>query len=234
MDIHKPKPVHNWREFASEIAVIVCGILIALMLEQVAEAWRLHEKVEIGEASIRAEFSDQLAYATIYLKLKPEMDERIARLEAASIARVHKEAARLAALPAPFSMRPWSVAAWDAAASEQIVSHLDPERRKRYEILRRQANSMLELQYRVKDNYSTLLGSRMPVDGDALIAQQISAAEHLRSDSAFGAIVTRSMIDTASKLELHPTPERIKKGLEDLRDCRTPGSFRAPGSSYVC
>jgi len=234
MDIHKPKPVHSWREFASEIAVIVCGILIALMLEQVAEAWRLHERVEAGEASIRAEFSDQLAYATIYLRLKPEMDERISRLEAASIAHDHKEAARLAALPAPFAMRPWSVAAWDAAASEQIVSHLEPERRKRYEILRRQANSMLELQYRVKDNYSTLLSARTPVDSDSLLAQQIHAAEHLRSDSAFGAIVTRSMIDTASRLDLHPSPERLKKGLADLEDCRTPGSQRAAGSGYVC
>jgi hypothetical protein len=234
MDIHKPKPVHSWHEFASEIGVIVCGILIALMLKQVAEAWRLHEKVESAESSVRAEFSDQLAYATIYLKLKPELDDRIAKLEAAAIARDHKEAARPAALPAPFAMRPWSVAAWVAAASEQIVSHLDPERRKKYEVMRRQANSMLELQYRVKDNYSTLLSARLPVDGDTIISQQVNAAEHLRSDSAFGAIVTRSMIDGANTLDLHPTPERLKKAIGDLKDCRTAGSSRAAGSGYVC
>jgi hypothetical protein len=234
MDIHKPKPVHGWREFASEIVVIVCGILIALMLEQVAEAWRLHEKVETGEASIRAEFSDQLAYATIFLQLKPGFDERIDKLEAAAIAHDHKEAARLAALPAPFAMRPWSVAAWDAAASEQIVSHLDPGQRKRYEIMRRQANAMLELQYRVKDNYTTLVSAKTSVDNDSLLAQQINAAEHLRSDSAFGAIVSRSMIDTASMADLHPSTERLKKGLADLQECRTPGSKRAAGSGYVC
>ena len=28
--VHKPKPFGNWREFASEIAIIVVGILIAL------------------------------------------------------------------------------------------------------------------------------------------------------------------------------------------------------------
>lgn len=28
VDIHKPKPVHSWREFASEILVIVIGIAI--------------------------------------------------------------------------------------------------------------------------------------------------------------------------------------------------------------
>ncbi len=30
MDIHKPKPVHSFREFLSEIAVVVCGILMPM------------------------------------------------------------------------------------------------------------------------------------------------------------------------------------------------------------
>ena len=34
MDIHKPKPSHSWREFLSEIGVVVLGILIALTLEE--------------------------------------------------------------------------------------------------------------------------------------------------------------------------------------------------------
>jgi hypothetical protein len=34
MAIHKPKPVHNWRELASEVGVIVVGIIIALTAEQ--------------------------------------------------------------------------------------------------------------------------------------------------------------------------------------------------------
>jgi hypothetical protein len=38
MDIHKPKPVHSWRELASEIGVVVVGILIAIGLEQAVEA----------------------------------------------------------------------------------------------------------------------------------------------------------------------------------------------------
>lgn len=35
MEIHKPKAAHSWREFLIEIGTIVCGILIALGLEQV-------------------------------------------------------------------------------------------------------------------------------------------------------------------------------------------------------
>jgi hypothetical protein len=38
VDIHKPKAAHNGREFAIEIATIICGIVIALGLEQLVEA----------------------------------------------------------------------------------------------------------------------------------------------------------------------------------------------------
>ncbi len=37
MDIHKPKPVHSWREFATEIGIVVIGIAIALGGEQIIE-----------------------------------------------------------------------------------------------------------------------------------------------------------------------------------------------------
>ena len=47
MDIHKPKAAHSWREFLVEIGTIICGILIALGLEQGLE-W-LHTEHEIAE-----------------------------------------------------------------------------------------------------------------------------------------------------------------------------------------
>ena len=42
MDIHKPKAAHSFREFLIEIGTIICGILIALGLEQALEwaHWR--------------------------------------------------------------------------------------------------------------------------------------------------------------------------------------------------
>ena len=48
MDIHKPKAAHSLREFAVEIGTIICGILIALGLEQAVEA--LHRGAEVREA----------------------------------------------------------------------------------------------------------------------------------------------------------------------------------------
>jgi hypothetical protein len=55
MDIHKPKPVHSWREFLSEIGVVVLGIVIALSGEQAVET--LHRKVEVS--ALRADLHEE-------------------------------------------------------------------------------------------------------------------------------------------------------------------------------
>ena len=47
MEIHKPKAAHSFRDFLIEIGTIVCGILIALGLEQAVEA--VHRDAEIRE-----------------------------------------------------------------------------------------------------------------------------------------------------------------------------------------
>jgi len=44
MHFHLPKPLHGWREFAGEVGIIVLGVLIALGLGQVAQAWNERSK----------------------------------------------------------------------------------------------------------------------------------------------------------------------------------------------
>ena len=234
MDIHKPKPIHSLPEFLSEISVIVLGILIALLLEQCVEAWRSSEKTYVGESSIRAEISDQLAYATVFLKLKPGLDAQIAKLETAAVTGDHAQASRLAYSTAPFEMRPWSGTAWDAAASEQVVSRLDPNKRRNYQILHRQATSMTEIQGRLKDNYATLLTARLPTKGDTIVGQQINAAEHIRSDSDLGAIIAGDMIARGSKMGLRPTPERLTTAYSDFLACKRRAQLTAESPHFLC
>ena len=45
MDVHKPKPIHGWRDLVKEIGVIVIGVAIALAGEQGVE-W-LHWRVRL-------------------------------------------------------------------------------------------------------------------------------------------------------------------------------------------
>jgi hypothetical protein len=55
MHFRLPKALHNWREVAKEIAIIVVGVLIALFLEQMVEAWHWRDKVRVADASMRRE-----------------------------------------------------------------------------------------------------------------------------------------------------------------------------------
>jgi len=63
MDIHKPKPVHSWREFLSEISVIVVGVLIALAMEQAVEWAHWRQEVSHGREHLREEIAfDERTY----------------------------------------------------------------------------------------------------------------------------------------------------------------------------
>lgn len=75
MEIHKPKAVHSWRELASEIGVIIVGVLIALSAEQTVE-W-LHWRSEVRESreALAAELGKDLGAR----KLRADGYECIAR-----------------------------------------------------------------------------------------------------------------------------------------------------------
>ncbi|MBV9549476.1 MAG: hypothetical protein JO256_07365, partial [Alphaproteobacteria bacterium] len=60
MEIHKPKPIHNWRELLTEIGVVVIGVCIALAAEQTVEALHAHERAAVVRANIRTEIAYNL------------------------------------------------------------------------------------------------------------------------------------------------------------------------------
>jgi hypothetical protein len=61
MHVHLPKPLHGWRAFVGEVAIIVLGVLIALGGEQLVESWRWHEKVGVVRTSITGELANDRA-----------------------------------------------------------------------------------------------------------------------------------------------------------------------------
>src|SRR5665213_1773957 len=69
MEIHKPKAAHGLREFLIEIGTIVCGILIALGLEQGLEALRERRtSAEAGDA-VKKELSIDVALTKVRLDM---------------------------------------------------------------------------------------------------------------------------------------------------------------------
>ncbi len=105
MDIHKPKPVHSWREFFSEIMVIVIGICIALIGEQIVE--KIHEHVVASEA--REQIENELATDFAILSNRTREEGCIAR-------RIEALDRRLAVAGTPAYVAPTWVgipASWD-------------------------------------------------------------------------------------------------------------------------
>lgn len=93
MHIHKPKAAHSVREFLSEIGVIVVGVLIALGLEQVVEAERWHEKVDVVRSSLQAELANNRA--------RWEVDVASIRCFSREIDTLDSWASRASSTPAP-------------------------------------------------------------------------------------------------------------------------------------
>src|SRR6185295_9883038 len=56
-DVHKPKLVHNWREFFKEYGIIVLGVLTALLAEQAVQSFEWRHKVEAAIADMDNELS---------------------------------------------------------------------------------------------------------------------------------------------------------------------------------
>jgi hypothetical protein len=82
MEIHKPKPWHNWREFLKEFATIVLGVSVALAAEQGVE-W-LHWRGEVAQARevVAAEMAGNVRQAMMRLRTAPCVERRLSELAA--------------------------------------------------------------------------------------------------------------------------------------------------------
>jgi hypothetical protein len=80
MDIHKPKPIHNWREFLKEYAIIVLGVATALAAEQAVE-W-VHWQSEVAQAKdvIATELVSNVTGAIDRVRTKSCAERRLAEL----------------------------------------------------------------------------------------------------------------------------------------------------------
>ncbi|MDE2356158.1 MAG: hypothetical protein KGL69_05335 [Alphaproteobacteria bacterium] len=129
MEIHKPKPAHNLREFLSEIAVVVIGIVIALGGEQALEAVSWHEKIHVAEAAMRRELqNDDGPQAVVREDLRGCFKQQLTTLRQAIIARAPRN--QIAALAAAYSppYRTWDQRSYQAALAAGVTGRLSAER----------------------------------------------------------------------------------------------------------
>ena len=81
MEIHKPKAAHSLREFLIEIGTIICGILIALGLEQGLEALHEANVTEQSRRDVSAEAAVNLSLMNVRTEEAPCIARRLAEID---------------------------------------------------------------------------------------------------------------------------------------------------------
>lgn len=133
MHFRVPKPLHGWSEFLHEIGIVVIGILIALILNQIVEQLGWSRKAAAAQGSIAKELALDAGV----------LDER--RIEAAclrnTLGQLHnviadaRRTGRIGNLQGGVVMpliRPLKTAAWEAAQSDGTATHLAESRREQF------------------------------------------------------------------------------------------------------
>lgn len=123
MDIHKPKPVHNLSEFASEIGIIVIGVLIALSFEQAVEWLHWRHEVNEGRERLREEVAvDERVYVH-RVDVAGCVARNLHALKAVvADLRAHKPVAPIAEIAAPAN-GPIRHEIWSSLTAAQVMVH---------------------------------------------------------------------------------------------------------------
>jgi len=123
MEIHKPKPVHSWRELLTEIGIVVIGVCIALGAEQTVEWLHWRKQVEEAREVIATEVAANLSSAIVRIRNKDCVERRLDEL-----AQILDQAAVKGGLPplGDIRMPPrsiWPTGAWDSVVASQTATH---------------------------------------------------------------------------------------------------------------
>lgn len=123
VEIHKPKPVHSWRELLTEIGVIVIGVAIALAGEQAVE-W-LHWQGEVNNARefIASEMALDMRNGIERVRAEHCIEQRLD-----AIGQILNTASQSGALPPVGDIkgppsRPSYSNAWKSVMSSQVATH---------------------------------------------------------------------------------------------------------------
>ncbi len=123
MEIHKPKPVHNWREFLIELGTITLGVCIALAAEQTVEWWHWHNKVMEARAVLATELAASMGNA-----IERMMVERCGERRLDALEQILDTASRTGQLPpvgdvGVMPLRQWTSGTWDGVLASQTATH---------------------------------------------------------------------------------------------------------------
>ena len=216
MEIHKPKPVHSWREFASEIGVVVMGIIIALSLEAAVEAFHWRYEVHEGRDRLHDEIQGDLP---VYIHRKAVAscvkDKLSSTKQIIADLTAHRHVRTVSEFDSPLN-GPIRHEIWTALAAAQVLNHFPNEELGKYS---RFYNDISDAEYFMdRESRAWLTLHLLSGDPNQLTNQEINAlrlaqreAEEMSSGVAF---VSKSQVEVARTLKIE-APELGSKKPEE-------------------
>ena len=124
-----PKLSRGGRSFLREVAVVVLGVFIALVLEQMASSWRDRQRMQAIQAAMNEELADHAEVFAIRMRARPCIVAKLDALDA-----LHAR---------PGARGPWrnvdrppfyfsSSGAWKSRVSDLLSRHIGPARLRIY------------------------------------------------------------------------------------------------------
>lgn len=221
VDIHKPKPVHSWREFFGEVGIIVIGVLIALGGEQAVEALHWRERVSAAEESMRKELAeDDGAQAMARLQFAPCLDRSLAANQQRLLAERDKGVPFTAATLVPPPFRTWDNDAWRAAVSSQATSHMRTDVMYNWSSPYALIADMDQAAVREFNDWAPLLqiGGARSHPSEPERERLIAALAAARQDNALLAQLSQKLIDYSTIAGVRPSPEHVRQERGRARD----------------
>lgn len=157
MHFHLPKPLHGWREFAGEIAIVVIGVLIALSAEQLVESWTWKQKVAAAEQTMNEEIKNSLLGVAELNRLEKcstvqldAMQDAIIRDDEVKVRQIMENGT------AAGVTRLWADNAFEATLAAQVSDHLGAEKLKSYSQIYQMIREIRRIQETDEDRSSDL------------------------------------------------------------------------------
>ena len=228
MHFHLPKPLHGWREFVGEIAIIVIGVLIALGAEYLIEQWHWHEKAEIAEGAFREELLGVGGVAYERLIVQPCLQGRIRDLSN----HLNETAGPWKASPMPFRSslylnvipvvyraptRPLLTDGWKSAIANGTLNHLPSEHVRALSALYEQVDQFGTLQREEAKSAASLtpLAFDRTLDGSSRTQMLASLADVDRINSLM-ALNASQMLESLRALHFKFNVKLVESGRRQL------------------
>ena len=233
MEIHKPKPIHSLRELASEIGVIVIGILIALGLEQAIETLHEREQTATAKEYIDDELRASLAKASVEVQMQQCSERQIAALSDAIGKGDQVELQRLltaSRFPLPFD---WSDAAWRTTLASDAGNRLGERQKRLYSVFYYYVSAFKAKQERYIDSYGRLRAmalsgmSQSPAIAGAQVSELAEMSAALSDLQALAKIYMPTAKDKYG-LEATPADFAVLPAMSQVTDCEAAAAALGP------